>query len=157
MPQSQPPLPPRPSDKNMQHLNMKNEADRLKTFEKWTVPFMDKNHMVFAGFYFTNRSDVVRCAFCGVQVGCWEEGDDDFIEHRRWSPSCEYIRGLFAGGIPICSENQPGASSPRETARSNDVCGPYMEMKPYSRPERSKYNSLYFHVCDLQRFMKHRL
>jgi hypothetical protein len=66
----------------------------------------------------------------GVQVGCWEEEDDAFNEHRRWSPSCEYIKSMFAGGIPISSENKPGTSSPREPARSNDVCGPYMEMNP---------------------------
>jgi hypothetical protein len=41
-------LPPRPSDKNMQRLNMNIEADRLKKFEKWTVPFMDKIHMAAA-------------------------------------------------------------------------------------------------------------
>jgi hypothetical protein len=82
---------------------MKDEDNRLKTIEQWTVPFMDKNRMVFAGLYFTNRSDVFRCAFCGVHVGCWEEGDDAFIEHRRWSPSCEYIRSLYAGGVPISS------------------------------------------------------
>jgi hypothetical protein len=133
----------------MQHLNMKSEADRRKTFEKWSVFFMNKNRMAAAGYYFTNRSDVICCAFCGAQVGCLEEGDDAFTEHQRWSPSCVFIKGLFAGNIPIGPENQPGTSSPPETARGNDVCGPYMEMKPYSRLERSKYNSLYFYVGDL--------
>jgi len=37
---------------------------------------MDANELAAAGFYFTNWSDVVRCAFCGVQVGRSEEGDD---------------------------------------------------------------------------------
>jgi hypothetical protein len=89
----------------MQDLNMKDEDNRLKTFEQWTVPFMYKNRMVFAGFYFTKRSDVVRCAFCGVQVGCREKGDDAFIEYRRWSPSCEYIRSLFDGGFLLAPKS----------------------------------------------------
>ena len=60
-------------------------SDRRKT---WCVPFMDVNQLAAAGFYFTDWSDVVRCAFCGVDVGKWEEGDDAFKEHQRWSPSC---------------------------------------------------------------------
>ena len=34
---------------------------------------MDVNQLVAAGFFFTNRADVVRCAFCGVEVGHWVE------------------------------------------------------------------------------------
>ena len=86
------PLPPPPpqqsSNRNMQTLNMKSEADHRKTFEKWHVPFMDKTHLAAAGFYFTNWGDVVCCAFCGVEVGQWEEGDNAFQDHQRWSPSC---------------------------------------------------------------------
>ena len=36
---------------------------------------MDKNYLAAAGFYFTNCGDVVRCAFCGVEVGYLKEGD----------------------------------------------------------------------------------
>jgi len=59
-----PPLPP--SSINLQHLNLKTEADRRKTYETWRVPFMDANQLADAGFYSTNQSDVVLCAFCGV-------------------------------------------------------------------------------------------
>jgi len=52
----------------MQTLNLKIEADRRKTFKKWDVSFMDKNHLVAAGFYFTGWGDVVFCALCGVEV-----------------------------------------------------------------------------------------
>jgi len=102
---------------------------------------MDKNHLAFAGFYFTNCSDVVRCAFCGVEVGYWKEGDNAIANHQRWSPSCGFIKGLFAGNIPIHSET---SSLPQQTIRSLNVCGPLMELKPNCRPEQSKYNLLYF-------------
>jgi len=125
-------------------LNMKSEADRRRTYEKWQVSFMDKNHLSAAGFYFTNRNDVVRCAFCGVEVGRWEVGDDAFRDHQRWSPSCGFIKGLIVGNIPIGSVGQPGTSSSSsslllsspETSRSYDVCGPYMELRPNSGPEQ---------------------
>jgi len=32
------------------------------------VTFIDKNHLVAAGFYFTNQSDIFRCAFRGVEI-----------------------------------------------------------------------------------------
>jgi len=51
---------------------------------------MDVNQVAAAGFFFTNRGDVVRCAFCAVEVGHWVEGDDTFKYHQRWSPSCGF-------------------------------------------------------------------
>jgi len=66
-----------------QTLNMKIEADSRKTYDEWPVPFMDKNQLAAAGFYLTNWGDVVRCAFCGVVVSYWKEGDDAFIDHQR--------------------------------------------------------------------------
>jgi len=71
---------------------------------------MDKNHLAAAGFYYTKWSDVVRCAFCGVELGYWEEGDDPFKDHQRCSPSCGFIKGLFVGNIPIGSGNLPETS-----------------------------------------------
>jgi len=62
-----------PSIINLQHLNFKTETNRRKTYETWRIPFMDGNQLAAAGFYFTNQSDVVRCAFCGVEVVHWEK------------------------------------------------------------------------------------
>jgi hypothetical protein len=43
---------------------------------------MDVNQLAAAGFFFTNRGDVVRCAFCKVEVGQWVEEDDAFKDHQ---------------------------------------------------------------------------
>ena len=102
---------------------------------------MDKNFLTAAGFYFTNRGDVVRCTFCGMEVGYWKEGNNAFADHQRWSPSCGFIKGLFVGNIPIHSAT---SSRSQQTSRSLDVCGPFMELRPNSRPEQSKYNHLHF-------------
>jgi len=157
-PSPPPPPPQQPGNRNMQKLNMKSEADRRRTYERWTVSFMDKNHLSAAGFYFTNRADVVRCAFCGVEVGRWEEGDDAFRDHQRWSPSCGFIKGLIVGNIPIGSDGQPGTSSSslqllsQETIRSYDVCGPYMEFRPNSGPEQgSMMNQSLLTAAEMQK------
>ena len=80
----QPPPPsPRPQQyisKDKLHINMKSEADRRLTFEKWRVAFFDKNNLAEAGFYHTDHSDVVCCAFCVAQRGLWQ-GDDVFKKH----------------------------------------------------------------------------
>jgi hypothetical protein len=89
---------------------------------------MDKNYLSSAGFYFTNCDDVVRWAFCGVEVGKWDEGDEAFRDYQRWSPSCGFIKGLIFGNFPIGSDGQPGTSSSltlssQESSSSYDVCG----------------------------------
>jgi len=36
------------------------------------VNYTDANKLA-ARFYFKNKSDVVPCAFCGVEIGYWEK------------------------------------------------------------------------------------
>ena len=127
---------------NLQNLNLKSEVDRRKTFKYWRVPFMDVNQLAAAGFFFTNRGDVVRCAFCEVEVGQWVEGDDAFKDHQRWSPSCAFVKKLFVGNIPA-----PPKTSQQQPSSSNDVCGPYMEYTlKTSRPKR-KYTFTFIYLC----------
>jgi hypothetical protein len=135
-----------PSIINLQHLNFKTETNRRKTYETWRIPFMDGNQLAAAGFYFTNQSDVVRCAFCGVEVGHWEEWDDVLKEHQRWSPSCGFAKGLCVRNIPILSNDQPEKTSDQPT-RSRNMCNPRLELRPNSLPERTKYYYLYFLFC----------
>ena len=117
---------------------MKREVDRRKTYETWRVPLMDANQLAAVEFYFTNESDIVRCVFCGVEIGYWTEGDDVLKEHQRWCRSSGFAKGLCVGNIPILSNDQP-EKSPQQPTRSRDVCGPHFELRPNSLPERSKY------------------
>jgi len=98
---------PLPPSINLKHLNFEREVDRPKIYEIWRVPFVDANQLAAAGFYFTNQSDIVRCVFCGVEIGYWTDGDDALKEHQRWSRSCGSVKGLYFGNIPILSNGQP--------------------------------------------------
>jgi len=126
---------------------MKSEADRCLTFEKWPVAFIHKNNQAEAGFYYTCHSDVVWCSFCVAQIGLWQ--DHAFKEHRRWSPNCEFVRGLSVANIAIGSSDQPTAST-EQTSKSRDVWGYHFEYRPNSHPERCKYTSLVFLFLSVQ-------
>ena len=66
--------------------------------------FIDKNYLAEAGFYYRNHSYVLCCAFCCTN--CIWQGDDAFMEHRLWSPNCQFIRGLSVGNYPIGFSDQ---------------------------------------------------
>jgi hypothetical protein len=104
---------------------MKSVADRRETFKNWRVPYMYVNKLAAAGFFFTTMGDVVRWAFCQVQVGHWIEGDDAFKEHKRWSPFCEFVNGMIVRNI-----SAPSKTPQQQTSNSYDVCGPYTEYIP---------------------------
>jgi hypothetical protein len=114
---------------------MKSEVDRRKTFKNWCVPYIDVNKLAATGFFFTGEGDVVRCAFCQVEIGRWVEGDDPFKDHKRWSPACWFLIGLPVGNIPA-----PPETPEQQPSKSYDVCGSYTECIPKAtRPERGKY------------------
>jgi hypothetical protein len=128
---------------------MKKEADRRETFKTWSVVYIDSNHLAAIGFYFTKCRDVVRCAFCSVEVGHWIQGDDPLESHQRLSPSCRFLRGLYVGNVPMPFSNQPETSLHCE--RVIDPTPP-MEYRPNSGPQRCKYKDFYlsvFPVCKL--------
>ena len=87
-----------------------------------------------------------RCAFCGVEVGHWVDGDDAFQNHQPWSSSYVFVKGLFVGNIPA-----PAETSQQQPSSSYDVCGPYMEytQKPRVQSVVSIYLLLliYFLLC----------
>jgi len=115
---------------NIQGLNLPEdspqyhyERERLKSFEGWPVSFLSANTMAAAGFYFLKREDIVRCAFCGVEVGCWVEGDDPMHDHKRWSPACDFVRNLPVGNVPMSSSHSNTNSSDVPKVNGYDTCG----------------------------------
>ena len=126
------------------NLNMKKEADRRETFQTWSVDFIDRNHLAAIGFYFTEFRDVVRCAFCAVEAGHWVDGDDPVRTHKRLSPSCGFLRGLFVGNIPLNFDNKP--ETPSDSGPQIQRA-PQLEHRPNSGPERCEYNNFYLFNC----------
>lgn len=104
------------------------EAERLKTFERWPVSFLSPRTMTEAGFYYINRDDIVRCAFCNIEVGRWVEGDDPMADHERWAPACRFVRNIDNNNVPLGEEGSSSADSGSESLEGYDVCGHGMEL-----------------------------
>ncbi|GJQ74489.1 hypothetical protein Trydic_g21358 [Trypoxylus dichotomus] len=65
---------------------------RFATFDDWPISMKQSGKaMAQAGFYYTGNGDKAICFSCGLGVHKWEETDDPWVEHAKWSPYCQYI------------------------------------------------------------------
>lgn len=67
---------------------MNRESCRLDTFHNWTFPNINVNTLAKYGFYCLGFRDVVKCAFCHVEIGFWLPEDDIITRHTRFSTNC---------------------------------------------------------------------
>ncbi|AAZ38285.1 IAP-3 [Agrotis segetum nucleopolyhedrovirus A] len=71
---------------------MESFEERLMSFESWPASnHVSPQKLAAAGFYYLNRGDEVRCAFCKVEIMRWRPGDDPLADHKRWAPHCKYV------------------------------------------------------------------
>jgi E3 ubiquitin-protein ligase XIAP len=112
---------------------MNSEEARLATFHTWTKAFISKEKLALYGFYHCGPDDNVKCAFCKVEIGSWEVGDNVLREHLRWSPNCPLIKRKRTANQPINEENFDRSLPPV----SVDTVGIYfpIEHRPNSYPE----------------------
>lgn len=81
------------------------EIERLRTFDNWNVPFIDKKLLAQTGFVFYGLQDIVKCHFCSIKLFQWREGDSIIYEHLKWSPNCRLMVGRSTRNVPISDEN----------------------------------------------------
>ncbi|XP_046571620.1 uncharacterized protein LOC124279784 [Haliotis rubra] len=67
-------------------------SDRLASFRGWPRERgPTPRQLAAAGFYYTGFLDKVRCFCCGVRLREWDEEDDPWREHARYSPNCRFL------------------------------------------------------------------
>lgn len=69
-----------------------NLEKRLSTFRKWPYSVPASRELAEAGFFFAGKPDSVCCFECGQGIKEWTEDDDPWIEHARFSPTCQHVR-----------------------------------------------------------------
>ncbi|XP_052131283.1 E3 ubiquitin-protein ligase XIAP-like [Frankliniella occidentalis] len=77
-----------------------SEARRLSTFHNFGPASMSPAILAANGFFheFNNR---LRCFSCSLQLLGVGSESDIFALHLKWSPFCEFLRGLPVNNIPI--------------------------------------------------------
>ncbi|CAO2636186.1 Baculoviral IAP repeat-containing protein 3 [Lemmus lemmus] len=89
------------------NLSMQTLTARARTFFNWpSSALVHPQQLASAGFYYTGHSDDVKCFCCDGGLRCWESGDDPWVEHAKWFPSCEYL--IRIKGQEFVSQVQAG-------------------------------------------------
>nr|XP_022903769.1 death-associated inhibitor of apoptosis 1 [Onthophagus taurus] len=70
---------------------------RLETFKSYPKHLRPKpKDLAQAGFFYTQDADKVVCFECGLGLNDWEPDDDAWLEHKKFSPNCMFIKN---GGV----------------------------------------------------------
>ncbi|XP_016935530.3 death-associated inhibitor of apoptosis 1 [Drosophila suzukii] len=99
--------------------DLNREEARLKTFTNWPLEWLDKRQLAQTGMFYTHVDDKVKCYFCGVEIGRWEQEDLPVPEHQRWSPNCPLLRRRTTNNVPLNGEALDRILPPI----SYDICG----------------------------------
>ncbi|XP_053676582.1 death-associated inhibitor of apoptosis 1 [Anopheles nili] len=76
-----------------EYPNYAIEADRLKTYEDWPTSMKQKpKQLSDAGFFYTGKSDRVKCFSCGGGLKDWEQNDEPWEQHAIWYGNCHYLQ-----------------------------------------------------------------
>ncbi|XP_025229853.1 baculoviral IAP repeat-containing protein 7-like isoform X1 [Theropithecus gelada] len=71
---------------------MGSEELRLASFYDWPLTAgVPPELLAAAGFFHTGQQDKVRCFFCYGGLQSWKRGDDPWMEHAKWFPSCQFL------------------------------------------------------------------
>ena len=91
---------------------MRYEKNRLQSFINWPLPFVSPDLLAMNGFYYIGPHDMVRCNFCGINLGHWECDDVISKEHEKYSYNCPMITLMWCDNISLSTtkshKNEPG-------------------------------------------------
>lgn len=106
------------------------ESTRLKSFKNWPCGWIKPEKLAAAGFYYTGKSDIVKCFECQIEMLTWQPYDDVMLDHQRCSERCSFIRNYPCGNVPIGADPD---KIPPFMPRGYDVCGIYNDNMMKSR------------------------
>lgn len=122
------------------------ESNRLRSFTGWNNRYIRPEELAKQGFYYIHINDNVRCAFCNIELGNWEENDSVELDHRRYSPDCPFLCNK-SGNIPLGLNANENTNMPQE---GQDTCGKYgVEVRPNSCTEREEPSISSFNKLNL--------
>ena len=124
--------------------SMMLESNRLQTFKNWPNPNITPTTLAKAGFFYLNRSDQVKCAWCKGVIAKWELNDNAFVEHQRFFPDCPLIQEL--GIQQLLVPKKPNMSTLEARLRTYDN----WPISDIQNPEQLAQAGLYYQNVDDQ-------
>ncbi|XP_055625207.1 death-associated inhibitor of apoptosis 1 [Toxorhynchites rutilus septentrionalis] len=124
-----------------EYPNYAIEAKRFQSYEDWPKFMKQKpKELSDAGFFYTGKSDRVKCFSCGGGLKDWEAEDEPWEQHAMWYSNCEYLK-LMKGEEYIAQclekkENPPAAVEQPQSSVSagTSSCSPQPSISGASSP-----------------------
>jgi len=73
------------------HSRLERVVERKRTFPAQWSYLMSVDDLARYGFKCCNEEDRVECEYCGLQIKNWQHGDLAAIQHKIWSPLCDFL------------------------------------------------------------------
>lgn len=68
---------------------------RLGSFGNWPSNRRQRpESLAEAGFFYSGKSDIVFCFYCGQGLQDWKDDDIAWCEHAKWSPDCPFLLNI---------------------------------------------------------------
>ncbi|KAH9525184.1 hypothetical protein Btru_000560 [Bulinus truncatus] len=90
-----------------------SKQKRLQSLSNWPIShIIHSNVLADAGFFYAGYADCVRCFHCGLGLKSWKAGDDLYVEHSRYRPSCTFLQSVLPAKLTLnqtAAQPQPAA------------------------------------------------
>ena len=95
-------------------LDLRREADRLRTFDVWPTAnqAVDRGDLARCGFFYLGNMDRVQCFSCGGVLRNWNYGDSVDNEHRVNFPDCRLVQNTDTQNVALSAQERPPVSPP---------------------------------------------
>lgn len=135
---TQPPRNPR-----TMYPEYENPIRRLKSYQYWPIGLkQNKDELVDAGFFYTNRGDRVVCFSCGLGLSEWDPNDQPWVEHAKHNvDKCNYL--YFVKGEDFVNAVQ------KDVKKTTEYSKPLTVNSEPITPEESKSIQYSNNVCGI--------
>jgi len=139
------------------HPNFVTEQARLKSFSFWPPALPQKpQELAEAGFFYTGRSDQVKCFYCDGGLESWEPSDSPLGEHVKWFGECAFVKMKvgneeFGNKETTVAKPMNGGVEYKPKGVVEDGANAKKEIKPLEIKDTSKVEKISTNVEGLQK------
>ncbi|KAH9504925.1 hypothetical protein Btru_061076 [Bulinus truncatus] len=93
---------------------------RLQSYANWLSNNIHTPiQLAEGGFFYAGYSDCVRCFCCGLGLRSWKPGDDIYVEHERYRPTCSFLRQHLLSNTSLWQQRDHVTRSDNSNVNAN--------------------------------------